>query len=63
MTGRSNICYTTTNLPKKFLSAILKENIIHLETRSVELPYLKDGKRFVSLFDFKALIETKQKKY
>jgi hypothetical protein len=48
-------------LAKKFLSSLLQIKIIHLETRSIELPYLKDGKRFVSRFDFKAIIETNDK--
>ena len=46
------------DLAKKFLSAMLKIDIIHLETRNIELPYLKEGNPFVSRFDFKAIIQS-----
>ena len=43
---------------KKFLTVLLKKNVIHLENRNVELPLLKEGNPFLSRFDFKAIIET-----
>jgi hypothetical protein len=45
------------DLAKKFLSVILKREIIHLETRNTELPLLKEGNPFLSRFDFKAIIQ------
>jgi len=45
------------DLAKKFLSAILKQNVSHLETRNIELPLLKEGNPFITRFDFKAIIE------
>ena len=48
-------------LAKKFISAILKQNITHLETRNIELPLLKEGNPFYTRFDFKAIIETNGK--
>jgi len=49
------------DLAKKFLSAILKQHVIHLETRNIELPLLKEGNPFYTRFDFKAIIETNGK--
>ena len=49
------------DLAKKFLSAILKQNVTHLETRNIELPLLKEGNPFYTRFDFKAIIETNGK--
>jgi len=49
------------DLAKKFLSAILKQNVTHLETRNIELPLLKEGNPFYTRFDFKAIIETNHK--
>ena len=49
------------NLAKKFLTAILKQNVTHLETRNIELPLLKEGNPFYTRFDFKAIIETNGK--
>ncbi len=47
------------DIAKKFLSVILKRDIIHLETRNTELPLLKEGNPFLSRFDFKAIIQDK----
>ncbi len=49
------------DLAKKFISAILKQNITHLETRNIELPLLKEGNPFYTRFDFKAIIESNGK--
>jgi len=49
------------DIAKKFLSAILKQNVTHLETRNIELPLLKEGNPFYTRFDFKAIIETNGK--
>ena len=48
-------------LAKKFLTAILKQNVTHLESRNIELPLLKEGNPFYTRFDFKAIIETNGK--
>ncbi len=50
------------DLAKKFISAILKLNITHLETRNIELPLLKEGNPWITRFDFKAIIESNGKK-
>ncbi len=49
------------DLAKKFISAILKLNITHLETRNIELPLLKEGNPWITRFDFKAIIESNGK--
>ncbi len=42
---------------KKFLSILLKKNVIHLESRNIEMPLLKEGNPLLSRFDFNAIIE------
>ncbi len=50
-------------IAKKFLSILLKKNVIHLENRNIELPLLKEGNPFLSRFDFKAIIETENNQH
>jgi len=45
-------------LARDFLSAILKMEVEHLETRNIELPLLKEGNPFLSRFDFKAIVRS-----
>ena len=45
---------------KKFLSILLKKEVIHLESRNIEMPLLKEGNPLLSRFDFKAIIQTRE---